>query len=243
MRHIGTAGIQCFDGPCQPWSKSGPVCLSCAIRPMKIYQGNAGSKVIVSWCQDNGYGILISPGWWKTPSRYPYYCLDNGAFPAWTNGKHWDEALFLKFVDKAINAEIPPDFIVCPDKVAEGAESLAFSMEWLDKLPKGPRYYLAVQDGMTKESVESVIRSFAGLFVGGTMDWKLRTSEKWVDLAHEYLRPCHIGRVGPWDRILWAARIGADSIDSTTWTRFQDRRYHLEYAKCQTLITEEVTVK
>ena len=235
-RIIGIAGVKCFDGPCKPWSKTPAVCGGCAIRPMKVYQGNSGAIKVVDWLFENGFGTLISPGWWKTPERFPYYCLDNGAFPAWFNDRTWDEAMFLKLIGKAEKAITKPDFVVCPDKVAAGKASLNFSLDWIEKLPTDLRYYLAVQNGMTVEDVKQVLSKFSGLFVGGTMDWKLETSEQWIALAHKHNKPCHIGRIGPWQRILWAARIGADSIDSTTWTRFQDRRYHLEYAKSQAMM-------
>ena len=228
------AGVLCHNGPCKPWTQTG--CRSCGVRPMKVYQGNSGSKEVVAWCHENGYGILISPGYWKTPTRYPYYCLDNGAFPAWINNRTWEAEPFLIHLEKAIASEISPDFAVCPDKVAAGEESLRFSLDWMDKLPSGPRYYLAVQDGMHPADVECALQKFAGLFVGGTMDWKLNTAPIWVDLAHRHNKPCHIGRVGPWFNILWAVNIGADSIDSTTWTRYTDRRYHLAYAKMQQML-------
>ena len=37
---------------------------------------------------------------------------------------------------------------------------------------------------------------------------------EWVKVAHELGVKCHIGRVGTARRVRWAARIGADSIDS-----------------------------
>jgi hypothetical protein len=85
---------------------------------------------------------------------------------------------------------------------------------------------------MSLQDVAQELASFRGIFVGGTMDWKIRTARDWVELAHSHRILCHIGRIGPWHRILWAARIGADSIDSTTWVR-QDRWHHIETARVQ----------
>jgi hypothetical protein len=56
---------------------------------------------------------------------------------------------------------------------------------------------------------------YRGLFVGGSLDWKLATAAAWVELAHARGMRCHIGRVGPADRVRWARDIGADSIDSS----------------------------
>jgi len=131
-----------------------------------------------------------------------------------------------------------PDFIVTPDKVAKGLESLAFSVEWAVKLRVAYpdlRQYLAVQDGMTAKDVEPYLSLFNGLFVGGSLSWKYETAEEWVSFAHAHGLPCHIGRVGTWDKIVWAMRIGADSIDSSSWAQ-NDSWHHIEYAKAQKIL-------
>ncbi len=64
------------------------------------------------------------------------------------------------------------------------------------------------------------ISEFAGVFVGGSLTWKLAHSARFVELAHRASKPCHIGRVGTPKRVRWAKSIGADSIDSSfpLWT-------------------------
>lgn len=234
-RRIGTSGIECFKGPCDPWVLTRN-CHNCPIRPMKVYQGNHTGKKSVRICQDNGIGILLCADY-RNPDRFPYYSVDNGAFSAWVNNKSWNPDKFLSLLDKLTRAQRPPDFVVVPDKVAAGFESLEWSISWREKLPElGTRYYLAVQDGMSSESVESVIHCFDGLFVGGTLDWKHTTAEQWVELAHAHRKPCHIGRVGTWEWIVWAAQIGADSIDSTSWGK-NDSWHHIEYAQKQEVLT------
>lgn len=230
MRHIGIAGVECFDGPCNPWSKSAPVCSGCAVRPMKVYQGNGNTLKTRRICFEGGYGVLISPKGCTTPEKFPYYAIDNGAFSSWMNKTEWDSDGFLAMMEK-LKRRASPDFIVCPDKVAAGRESLNFSLKWLERLPEG-QYYLAVQDGMGVEDVSPIIERFSGLFVGGSLDWKYATAPQWVELAHRNYKPCHIGRVGAWSKIVWAAHIGADSIDSTSWPQ-NDSFHHLTNAKMQ----------
>jgi hypothetical protein len=79
--------------------------------------------------------------------------------------------------------------------------------------------YLVVQDGMTCERVAAWLDEqpdpYHGIFVGGTLPWKLATGAAWVTFAHERGMRCHIGRVGPAARVRWAREIGADSIDSS----------------------------
>lgn len=55
---------------------------------------------------------------------------------------------------------------------------------------------------------------FSGIFVGGSLPWKLETGAQWVREAHARHLPCHIGRVGTAKRVRWAKASGADSIDS-----------------------------
>jgi len=118
-------------------------------------------------------------------------------------------------MDRAREDDRNPDFVVCPDKVAD-SESLEFSRSWADicrgGLPETP-CFLAVQDGM--KITPDTLEGFDGVFVGGTIPWKIRTGEKWTQLAHSVGLQCHIGRVGTAKRVKWAQRIGADSIDSS----------------------------
>lgn len=68
---------------------------------------------------------------------------------------------------------------------------------------------------MTADDVRAAFDGFDGIFVGGTLPWKIRTGAQWVELGHELGVKCHIGRVGTAKRVRWAMRIGADSIDSS----------------------------
>jgi len=231
MRRIGTAGVVCAYGPCGPVR---PECSTCDNRPMRVYQGAGAGQRNMDRCARDGVGIMLCSQW-RDVSKFPYYSVDNGAFSAWKHGVKLDLATFNHVLERSGTAPYPPDFVVCPDRVLEGLKSLEYSLACLKELPEGLRYYLAVQDGMTKGDVERHIHRFAGLFVGGSMSWKVRASEAWVALAHSWGKFCHIGRVGPIARIVWAARIGADSIDSTTWVQ-QDRWHHIEGAKRQGLL-------
>lgn len=137
--------------------------------------------------------------------------LDNGAFRAWRAGKPFDVEAFTSALE--IARPIAPDFVVAPDVVAGGVASLEVSRAWLPRL-EGFRAYLAVQDGMSMDTVNRNVNGFAGLFVGGTMKWKLDTGYEWVQLAHSLGLPCHVGQVGNARHARWALEIGADSIDS-----------------------------
>jgi len=181
---------------------------------MIAYIGQTRSHSLIEALTSLGYGEVVLPDSTWPPKRTPYF-VDNWAFVAWRRGVEWPEAAFLKLVAKVAAHPVKPDFIVAPDRVAQGMASLVFSLKWAKRLDSLCPVYLAVQDGMTLEGVAENLHHFQGVFVGGTLGWKLKTAWKWVILAHALGMRCHIGRVGTKKRVRWAERIRADSIDSS----------------------------
>lgn len=203
---------------------------------IKLYT-YTGTRRVIDRAQQDDVGILMVEGW-KNPDRWPYYAIDNGAYSAWVNRKEWDPIPFLRTIRRARGYSRRPDFVVCPDIVAGGKDSLIHSINWLKVLPKELPYYLAVQDGMELQEVAGVIRDhgFSGIFVGGTAEWKIETAPAWCVLSKNLGIRCHIGRIGPGRKILWAERIGADSVDSTTWVQREKAWNHVRYARAQQIL-------
>jgi len=210
---------------------------------MKVYCGSTAGKKMLSYLKEKNYGLMLNPLSWKYSQNsvfpWQYWALDNGAYKSYTDGVDFNAKKFLKTIyEKLPRSKMVPDFIVVPDKVGAGLDSLTFSLAWHSKLKymKEYNWYLAVQDGMSIENVEKELYNFDGIFVGGTVRWKVSTGEAWVNLAHMHNLPCHIGRVGTFKRIVWAKRIKADSIDSTNFVRNPDGFRPLESAKVQTIL-------
>jgi len=210
---------------------------------MKVYCGSTAGVKTLSYLKEKNYGLMLNPSSWKYSqnSAFPwqYWALDNGAYKSYTDGVDFDKTKFLKTIyEKLPKSKMSPDFIVVPDKVGAGIESLRFSLAWHSRLKymKEYNWYLAVQDDMEFDDVRKVMADFDGIFVGGTVKWKVKTGEYWVKLAHKYNKPCHIGRVGTFKRVLWAKRIKADSIDSTNFVRNPNGFRPLESAKVQTML-------
>ena len=207
---------------------------------MKVYCGSTAGKAL-EYMWDNNYGLTLTPKTWRYQydAKWRYWTLDNGAYSSYLNGEDFDEQAFTEMIYKKLpKVKTKPDFIIVPDIVGAGARSLEFSLKWIDKLKElDYKWYLAVQDGIECKEVEPVIHKFDGIFVGGTVKWKIKTGSKWVDFAHNNNLPCHIGRVGTFKRIVWAKRIGADSIDSTNFLKNPKTGFRpLESAKVQTLL-------
>lgn len=165
--------------------------------------------------------MMIAP---QNPKRSQLrYAADNGAFYSWTRKVKWDRDRFLKMIDRVQTFAAPPDFAVCPDIVAGGEKSLEFSLSWIGKLPAEWSWYLAVQDGMTPCGVLAVIDRFAGIFVGGTSEWKMTSLPQWALMAKQEKKMLHVGRVNSLARAFYAAKVcKADSFDGTNWNRTWD---------------------
>jgi len=200
---------------------------------MKLYSSWVPPNRDCGIFRDLGMGIVFTPRANRTPLDGIPWILDNGAFGAWIRKTKFDGYRFLRSM-RLIPKNRLPDFIVIPDIVAGGKKSLDFSLRWIGRMPFKIPKYLAVQDGMGANDIwpllESIQDGIDGLFVGGTMKWKLYTAKFWIELAHEYRRSAHIGRCGPLERIQWAQKIKADSVDSGSWARNGDWRRNLTAA-------------
>jgi len=215
---------------------------------LKVYVGQTRSAALVSRLSALGWGEMTVRG--ELPSYRTPYAFDNGVYRDWTAGVSWEGGIPVKkgkalrkspiYPERAWWSELqwleenllggglegsvlyPPDFIVAPDRVAGGLASLRMSAGYAYELRcmDWDRIALAVQDGMAPADVDSVRDLFSVLFVGGTSSWKARNGQLWVDYAHEHGLLAHIGRVGTIDKVAWAIRLGADSIDSCfpLWT-------------------------
>ncbi len=177
-------------------------------------------------------------------ARKMNWFYDNGAFSDWKRDKAFDSEKYIdelfkieahtrygKMFDDSLDFStlekggankyiLPmPDFVVTPDLPAKGDNSFYYSLKWMEYLERrfpAFDYYLAVQDGMDPYLVYEALfeEKFSGLFVGGTKEWKYKTSADWVEMAHDSGAKCHIGGIGTRKSILWAKSIGADSVDS-----------------------------
>ena len=186
---------------------------------MKVYVGQTRSRKLIAELSRLGFGEMTQP--YEYPPRRLPWALDNGAFADHRKGRPVNVQRLLTVARKA-SAGQKPDFVVAPDVIAGGRESLRLSVRWRDPIAEmGLRVALVVQDGMTREDVGPHLEKFDVLFVGGSLPWKIRTGASWATFARELGMACHVGRVGTRKRVMWSKRIGADSIDSCLplWSR------------------------
>lgn len=190
--------------------------------------------VLVGECTGRLVPELQRLGWgrmWMAIGRniYTYpgepWGFDNGAFRDYLARREFYGAGYLKRVEKVLAHLSKPLLAVVPDRVAH-SESLDFSLAWLKQLPACLPWYLALQDGMTRQAVLPHVSRFAGLFLGGSDGFKA-TAKDWCNFAHEHGLRFHYGRAGTPLKLEHALESGCDSLDSTfpMWTKARFRYF------------------
>jgi len=145
------------------------------------------------------------------------YGLDNGAWTYHQQGVPFDAAAFERTV-ALVGRDA--DWIVVPDIVMGGLESLEMSKSWLPRLPRDQLLLVPVQDDMTEDHVGPLLSAKVGIFVGGSTEFKESTMSYWAALARKHGTYCHAGRVNTARRIRICAAAGVNSFDGTSATRY-----------------------
>lgn len=184
---------------------------------MKLYATRTGTLRNLAEMEAHGWSILLNPFTDLSPTPFRYG-FDNGAWRAFIEGVPFDVPLFMSAVQRVGGGA---DFIVAPDIVAGGLESLAMSLAFLPQLMAiNPLVLIPLQDGMTEADILPLLRPGVGLFLGGSTEWKLATMVPWGRFARWHGVYFHVGRVNTAKRIHLAVAAGADSVDGTSGTRF-----------------------
>lgn len=191
------------------------------------YASWTGTKTTLRRLQLAGWRILMSPDtlirckgktrpFWTDGSPAPY-ALDNGAWGCHKREEPFNEDRFEWALDR-IGAGA--DWVVMPDCVGNSEETFRMADRWWRKMLEYPMPLFAVQDGMAVAQVEPFLKRGFGLFVGGSMEWKLATVWKWAQLAQKHDRWCHVGRINTVRRIRLCQAYGVNSTDGTQITQY-----------------------
>jgi len=159
-----------------------------------------------------GYGYLHVPG--QRVYRFDrVWACDNGAFSG------LDVAAFVAMVDAC-----PPDdkclFLVVPDVVANWEATVAQWVRWEPRLRAYP-LAIVLQDGVTASAVPW--DDCAAVFIGGSTRFKMSGEARTIaSYALARGKWVHMGRVNGQDRFRYAASIGVQSVDGSSFSRFPD---------------------
>jgi hypothetical protein len=117
-----------------------------------------------------------------------------------------------------------PLFVTCPDEWKNTERTFELWQEWAPMILRyGLPPALCLQDGMTADDIPWGVVS--ALFLGGSDEYRATPEvHRIFRLARENHRRIHlhVGRISGMERIEWASRLGAHSVDGTKWARFRD---------------------
>lgn len=190
------------------------------------YASHSGNKKTLAAMAAGGWGCFISPSTGHPPLAHMRYAIDNGAWTAHIRQQEFNGDAFQRLVERH---GMGADFIILPDIVAGGMDSLRFSLEWLPRLAAYPRLLFAVQDGMDYQTVANVLsaRPGLGVFLGGSTEWKLATIYEWGRVTRGGRWYYHVGRVNTRRRVRLCAEAGANSFDGSGVAKFFDNTFDL----------------
>lgn len=196
---------------------------------MLYYVSTPTGRSRLDVCRAHGFREMSCPVEWRKAGyvrkrnlrvRLDHYALDNGAWIFHVAGQPVE---WTHFARALAEMGASADFVVVPDIVAGGAESLAMSSEWLPRVLAASSLALVpVQDGMSTAELEPMLGGRVGLFVGGSFAWKWSTLPQWAALAHRVGCYIHVGRVNTRARASMCADLRVHSADGSTVARFPD---------------------
>ena len=196
---------------------------------MIAYASRTGTRRNLAALRSAGWRLLVSARGVLRNEGFRY-ALDNGAWTAYQQGTPFDEGAFTKAVD-LLGAGA--DWVVAPDIVGGGAESLAYTRSWMEWLrPRCSKILIAVQDGMTPPDLDGLLSDRVGVAIGGTTEWKEHQLTRRVWRASTL----HVLRVNSIRRINLCQYAGADSFDGSSASRYAVTLPKLDAARRQTCL-------
>jgi hypothetical protein len=163
-------------------------------------------------------GHLYSPGGERGPWPFVPYAIDNGAWPAFKNGRPWSESEWRRLLTWSALSGQRPLWSIVPDAVGDKDGTLTMWARYSGDVARlGFVPAFAAQDGMTFDDVPAE----AGVvFLGGSTEWKLAAIKPW---CRAFPGRVHVGRVNTWERLWLCYQAGAVSVDGTGWFRKSER--------------------
>lgn len=158
------------------------------------------------------------------------YAIDNGAWTAFQRGEAFDGEAFRRLL---ASHGAGADWIVVPDVVADRDASLALTAAWFDEVAAVAPPLVAVQDGMEPGDVAAWVERGAGIFLGGSTEWKLAHAVAWGRWCAGRRCYYHVARVNTARRIRLCQEAGASSFDGTSASKFAKSLPRLDRARRQ----------
>lgn len=184
------------------------------MKPIVLLGDTRDAKFIKRMTEEK-FGVMVVDRLPKIHYEGMPWAFDNGCFAPWRNGTNWD---WLAWRERALRIKemglSAPLFAVVPDLPAKGKESLLFSERHLELMPKEFPRALALQDGMTYQSVKPHLKNYEWLFIGGSDSFKLHARD-WVRFSRDHGKKIHYARASTLEKLEHAIHCEVDSLDSS----------------------------
>ena len=172
-------------------------------------------------------GQLVTPLCHHGSVQGARFAIDNGAY------NRFDADKFRRVLAREKPNRGRCIFVAAPDVVGSARRTLEVFSHWYPKLAGWP-VALVCQDG--QEDLDIPWRLIAGVFIGGSTEWKLSVAaEQIVRAAQAIGKWVHVGRVNTPQRIDKFYEMGVDSIDGASFAR-HGNGYSRDRKKCVTLL-------
>lgn len=191
---------------------------------MLLLETNSLAKVKAKRAVVGPYvGRLLTPSWYShaaatTASGIPW-AADNEGFGG------IDVGAFLKMLG-TIAGQPNCLFVTAPDVLGDADATLRQFRKWEPIITDAglPVAYV-LQDGLEGSGVPWDL--CAAVFIGGSTEFKLGGHvEQVVSEARRRGKWVHMGRVNTLTRLEYAASLGCDSVDGTSWPKYRDKYLH-----------------
>lgn len=152
------------------------------------------------------------------------YALDNGAFSYWNptdntfDDAKWrqTETAWRQMLFWAQSAPLKARWAIVPDRPGDGIATCQKWSQYAGAVAStGIPLAVAVQDGMTPETVRALSPAPEVIAIGGSTEWKWATVEMW---ASEFPR-VHLLRCNSPAKLYYLENLGVESCDGTGWAR------------------------
>lgn len=160
-------------------------------------------------------GVLCSPRRVYTNVDGWPWAADNDAY------SDWDAERYAAMLDTIRGIETPPLWVTAPDVVGDWEQTYERFVLWASWLKGLPIAYV-IQDGQPIDRMPW--GRIQALFIGGSDEFKMGDqAAELVDEAKSRGLWVHMGRVNGNQRLRYAAALGCDSVDGTSFSWFRDR--------------------
>lgn len=177
---------------------------------MVLYLSGAVRREVL---EEPGFGFLLTPRMGNRFIKGAIWAADTGCF---SQPQDFHLAKYLRWLDsKCCGPRADCLFVNAPDVLEDHAATLERALPVLPQLrAAGWKASFVAQNGATIDNVPW--DELDGIFIGGDSEWK--ESRAAASLIHEGRRRgkhTHVGRVNAPERLMYAARAGAHSVDGT----------------------------